>query len=232
MLQIDAASSTVGPGNCRAGSVSAWRSGARSCASPRFFLFDEPLSNLDAGLRVSMRGEIARLHKLLGTTMIYVTHDQVEAMTTGRPDRRAGRGRGHAGGQPERALRCAGEHLRREVHRQPADQPTALQDDGTSIRLAAVAAVDPGRPLSGRAAFVGVRAEDLTIVDPQRALIPAKVDSWEYLGSDVSVTLEAGPSGLVTARVSGGHRFAEGELVGLDFAPSAAHFFGPTGERV
>jgi multiple sugar transport system ATP-binding protein len=50
---------------------------------PRVFLFDEPLSNLDAALRVQMRGELARLHRELGTTMVYVTHDQVEAMTLG-----------------------------------------------------------------------------------------------------------------------------------------------------
>ncbi len=51
---------------------------------PRVFLFDEPLSNLDASLRAQMRIELARLHKKLGTTMIYVTHDQVEAMTLGQ----------------------------------------------------------------------------------------------------------------------------------------------------
>ena len=48
---------------------------------PQLFLFDEPLSNLDTALRVQMRGELARLHRALGVTMIYVTHDQVEAMT-------------------------------------------------------------------------------------------------------------------------------------------------------
>ncbi len=56
---------------------------------PKVFLFDEPLSNLDAALRVQMRVEIARLHAEIGATMIYVTHDQVEAMTFGRQDRRA-----------------------------------------------------------------------------------------------------------------------------------------------
>jgi len=50
---------------------------------PKVFLFDEPLSNLDAALRVSTRGELAKLHRRLGATMIYVTHDQVEAMTLG-----------------------------------------------------------------------------------------------------------------------------------------------------
>ena len=68
---------------CRAGNASALRSAAPSCAIPKVFLFDEPLSNLDAALRVGMRGELIKLHQRLGATMIYVTHDQVEAMTMG-----------------------------------------------------------------------------------------------------------------------------------------------------
>ncbi len=74
-----------------AGSDSALRSAARWCASPTAFLMDEPLSNLDAKLRVHMRSELAELHDRLGTTFIYVTHDQVEAMTMS--DRRRDDGR-------------------------------------------------------------------------------------------------------------------------------------------
>ena len=66
-----------------AASASASPSAAPSCAIPKVFLFDEPLSNLDAALRVGMRGELIKLHHRLGATMIYVTHDQVEAMTMG-----------------------------------------------------------------------------------------------------------------------------------------------------
>ena len=69
------------PRSSPAASASAWRSAAPSCAQPKVFLFDEPLSNLDAELRVQMRLELARLHQQIGATMIYVTHDQVEAMT-------------------------------------------------------------------------------------------------------------------------------------------------------
>ena len=68
-------------GSSPADSCSASRSAAPSCATPRLYLFDEPLSNLDAQLRDEMRGEIKRLHQELGKTMIYVTHDQIEAMT-------------------------------------------------------------------------------------------------------------------------------------------------------
>jgi len=63
------------------GNASAWPSAVPSCASRRPFLFDEPLSNLDAALRISTRVEIANLHRMLKATIVYVTHDQVEAMT-------------------------------------------------------------------------------------------------------------------------------------------------------
>ena len=89
---------------------------------PKIFLFDEPLSNLDAELRVSMRGEISALHRRLRRTSIYVTHDQVEAMTMAdkivvlraRPHR--------AGRLAARAVQPAGEPLRRRLHRLAADE--------------------------------------------------------------------------------------------------------------
>ena len=89
---------------------------------PQVFLFDEPLSNLDAKLRVAMRTEIKELHQRLKTTSIYVTHDQIEAMTMAdkivvmqrRPDR--------ADRQPARALRPSGEPVRRRLHRLAGDE--------------------------------------------------------------------------------------------------------------
>ena len=89
---------------------------------PEVFLFDEPLSNLDAALRVRMRYEFAKLHEDLKTTMVYVTHDQVEAMTLadrivvliGRPHR--------AGRLAAGALRAPGQPVRGRLHRQPEDE--------------------------------------------------------------------------------------------------------------
>ena len=89
---------------------------------PQVFLFDEPLSNLDAKLRVAMRSEIKELHQRLKTTSIYVTHDQIEAMTMGdkivvmqrRPDR--------ADRQPARALRPSGQPVRGRLHRLAGDE--------------------------------------------------------------------------------------------------------------
>jgi ABC-type sugar transport system ATPase subunit len=89
---------------------------------PAVFLMDEPLSNLDAKLRVQTRAEIARLHQRLQTTIVYVTHDQVEAMTMGdriavMKDRRAPAGRPAAG-----AVRAPGQQVRGRLHRQPGDE--------------------------------------------------------------------------------------------------------------
>ena len=82
---------------------------------PKVFLFDEPLSNLDAALRVNMRIELSRLHKELGTTMIYVTHDQVEAMTHGRPHRRLQQGHRRAARRADGAVQPAGQRVRRHA---------------------------------------------------------------------------------------------------------------------
>ena len=85
--------------------------------TPKLFLFDEPLSNLDAALRVNTRIEIARLHRELAATMIYVTHDQVEAMTLADRIVVLNAGRVEQVGAPDGALQRPGQHLRRRLHR-------------------------------------------------------------------------------------------------------------------
>ena len=107
---------------------------------PAVFLFDEPLSNLDAKLRVQMRAEISNLQKRLQTTTVYVTHDQIEAMTMGdriavMNERRAPAGRHAAGG-----LRPAGQPVRGQLHRHAADElppghPRRRRRDGRRLRL-------------------------------------------------------------------------------------------------
>ena len=89
---------------------------------PRVFLFDEPLSNLDAALRVQMRIEIAKLHHELDATMIYVTHDQVEAMTLADRIVVLDAGNVRQFGAPARALPAPRQQLRRRLHRQPQDE--------------------------------------------------------------------------------------------------------------
>ena len=92
---------------------------------PQAYLMDEPLSNLDAKLRVGMRAELARLHERLGTTTVYVTHDQVEAMTLGRPRGRPARRRGAAVRHARALFDAPGQRLRGRLHRHAADEPRA-----------------------------------------------------------------------------------------------------------
>ena len=89
---------------------------------PDVFLFDEPLSNLDAALRVSTRVEIARLHRLLGATMVYVTHDQIEAMTLADRIVVMNLGPHRADRQAARSLLHAGQPVRRRLHRLAGDE--------------------------------------------------------------------------------------------------------------
>ena len=106
----------------RAASGSASRWAARSSAIPQVFLFDEPLSNLDAKLRVQMRTEIKELHQRLKTTSIYVTHDQIEAMTMADKIVVMRDGVVEQTGDPLDALRPSRQHVRRRLHRLAGDE--------------------------------------------------------------------------------------------------------------
>ncbi len=96
---------------------------ARALAmEPDVILMDEPLSNLDALLRLEMRAELKGVLAESKTTAIYVTHDQVEAMSAGRPDQRHAPGPDRAGGDADRGLPQPGGAIRGQLHRQPADE--------------------------------------------------------------------------------------------------------------
>jgi ABC-type sulfate/molybdate transport systems ATPase subunit len=97
---------------------------------PKVFLFDEPLSNLDAALRVTTRNELIRQQKELGTTTIYVTHDQVEAMTMGHRICIMNRGRGRADRRAARGLSAPGRYFCRAPPGQPADESALRQTRG------------------------------------------------------------------------------------------------------
>ena len=98
--------------------------------NPKVFLFDEPLSNLDAKLRVQMRIEIKKVHQKVRTTTVYVTHDQVEAMTLADRVVVMNHGRIEQIGTPERPLSQPGDALRRRLHRLARDELHALPARG------------------------------------------------------------------------------------------------------
>ena len=159
-----AGSSTAARASSPAASASAWRWGARSCASRRVFLFDEPLSNLDAALRAELRVEIAALVRRLGATSLYVTHDQVEAMTMGDRIAVLARRRAPAGRPAARRLRGSGERLRRGLPRLAADQLDRRGRDGDGRLEGAGAAWPAPAGIAVRArARAGVRPEHLRL---------------------------------------------------------------------
>jgi len=208
---------------------------------PKVFLFDEPLSNLDAALRVQMRIELAKLHQELGTTMIYVTHDQVEAMTLG--DRIAVFNHG--------VIEQIGRPL--ELYERPANQfvggflgspkmnfiPAAVaQKSATGVTLKVGGAGSPlvlPTPLAkdAREVVLGVRPEHLHVVAASEG-IPAKVDLLEHLGDSVIVYASVpGSDQMVVAKAPGGVRLPQaGELIGLKPDDGACHIFAPSGESL
>ena len=207
---------------------------------PKVFLFDEPLSNLDAALRVQMRTELAKLHHSLNATMIYVTHDQTEAMTmadrivvlrdgnveqVGAPLELYHRPRNVfvAGflGSPKMNL-IAGIVRRTENRRIAAECGGGAVLEGD---------VDPGALKPGDDVTLGIRPEHLSLSAGGGAL-RGTVDVVERLGnlSLVYVTLPTGEHVVAEARGDAAVRI--GQPVGLDAAPGVLHVFGPDGLAV
>ena len=206
---------------------------------PSVFLLDEPLSNLDAKLRHSVRTEIARLHRQLGTTMIYVTHDQVEAMTLG-----------------QRIV------VLKDGEIQQIDTPMALYERPANLFVAGFlgspamnvlhgklmrtdggpvlelgedqrvnlegARVDPqwfGNPIA-----IGVRPENLQPAIAGEGSLQAVVEVIEPVGNEVFLNLRHGPHELV-ARIAPGKLPALGENIPLRIAMDRLHFFDPQSGR-
>ena len=188
---------------------------------PKVFLFDEPLSNLDAALRVNMRIELSRLHKELGTTMIYVTHDQVEAMTLGDRIAVFNQGRVEQLGAPlvlynqpanEFVATFLGAPRINLIGRPPAIGAAAAHGALWSL-LAGPAPADTQR--------VGLRPEHLQVL-PAGQGIPASVVLAEHLGDSSILHLRVdGVAELLNAKVgTAQNSFEAGQSVGL--APDAA----------
>jgi len=206
--------------------------------APAVCLMDEPLSNLDAQLRVQTRGELKRLQQELGTTTLYVTHDQGEAMTLGR----------RVALLREGAIEQVASPL--ELYRRPATRFAATFVGSPAINLWPVAAADEGRArvlgvvrpvppevaaalARGRAVEVGVRPEDVTVAaEPGPGRAEARLVVVEPMGSETVLMLECGGE-RVAARVSGDRGGEPG--AGLWVAPAlerATFFDAETGARI
>ena len=206
---------------------------------PRMFLFDEPLSNLDAALRVEMRVELAKIKSQLNTTVIYVTHDQVEAMTLADKIVVLREGRVEQVGRPL------------DLYARPANQFVAGFIGSPKMNFLPVSvvsagpqglqvAVEDGTPLHGHCAEAlaagtrlsfGVRPEHLQVVAAATGMLRAEVLVAERLGGETYFHVRVAGRGMI-ARVTGDSGVSVGETVGLSFDPAQAHFFVPDGRRV
>jgi sn-glycerol 3-phosphate transport system ATP-binding protein len=176
---------------------------------PVAFLLDEPLSNLDAKLRTELRAELKRLHARLGTTMVYVTHDQIEAMTLGDRIAVMNRGRLQQVGTPD------------EIYRRPCNLFVARFVGSPAMNLL------PG-PLVGRGPDVtaGVRPEAMHRAGEVRDGIPLELvtEVVEPLGSDVYVHGQIGDQAAV-ARLPGNVQVSPGDRLSLAIDPADLHLF-------
>ncbi len=177
---------------------------------PKGFLFDEPLSNLDAALRVNMRIEIMQMHKELGATMIYVTHDQVEAMTMA--DRIVVLDKGN--------IRQVGTPL--ELYNKPADLFVAGFIGSPKMNFFS------GTQAAGYgAATIGVRPEHIEIHATGRH--HGTVQLSEHLGSDTYFHVDAGQSGRILLRAGGDSAVKTGDAIRFDFDERRIHRFDMKG---
>jgi sn-glycerol 3-phosphate transport system ATP-binding protein len=195
---------------------------------PKAFLFDEPLSNLDAKLRVSTRVEIRKLQKNLATTSIYVTHDQLEAMTLADMLVVMNAGRIEQIGAPL------------EVYRHPATTFVATFIGAPAMNLLKMEGTEPGLPLgaaaSSEGAIVGIRPEDFALASPGTTsangiALPLTVGAVERVGPESFVygTLDRGDSVIV--RLPGEHAPALGERAVAVAAREKLHVFSADGQR-
>ncbi|MDT0683427.1 sn-glycerol-3-phosphate ABC transporter ATP-binding protein UgpC [Roseicyclus sp. F158] len=197
---------------------------------PTAFLFDEPLSNLDAALRVEMRYEIAKLHQTLGRTMIYVTHDQVEAMTLADRIVVLEFGTIAQVGTP------------RELYERPANLFVAEFIGSPAMNILPCETVDgglapkggrriPGSEGRDRAVKIGVRPEDLTPVATGEGMLDAEVEVVEYLGADSFLILGSENAGQITLRTDGTTQAKPGDRMGLSVS-GALHAFEESGQAL
>ncbi|ATF17335.1 ABC transporter ATP-binding protein [Phaeobacter gallaeciensis] len=180
---------------------------------PKLFLFDEPLSNLDAALRMNTRLEIARLHRQLSASMIYVTHDQIEAMTLADKIVVLRDGRIEQVGTPM------------ELYNNPANRFVAEFIGAPAMNFV------PAQRLGGSSGqFIGIRPEYARI-SPDGPLA-GEVIHVEKLGGDTNILVDMGEDLTFTARLFGQHDTNVGEILQFDFNPANCLTFDANGQRI
>jgi len=208
------------PGQLSGGQQQRVALGRALVAQAKVCLMDEPLSNLDAQLRQDMRRELRELQQKLGLTVVYVTHDQTEAMSMADQVVLLNQGRVEQAGTP------------RELYARPATTFAARFIGTPPMNLAALESngrIAGSDVASGvQAAQLGVRPEAITLAADG---IPAVVRSVEYLGADLVLRCAVG-SEVLLVRAAGGHVATPGERVHLRWPADEAHGFGADGRRI
>lgn len=208
---------------------------------PKVFLFDEPLSNLDAALRVQMRLELARLHHDLEATMIYVTHDQVEAMTLADKVVVLNQGIIEQVGSPM------------ELYHHPANQfvagflgmpkmsfldakVIASDAQGVEVRLNSGSQIQLPINTSGinnsGSVTLGIRPEHINFTSAESANMHGQLDVAEHLGSDTYCYVKTESKESLTVRSPGNFQANFGDSVGLEFDISHCHLFDDRGRAL
>ena len=196
--------------------------------APTAFLFDEPLSNLDASLRVEMRVELASLHQTLKTTMVYVTHDQVEAMTLA--DRIVVLESGQVAqiGTPK------------QLYEQPANLFVAQFVGSPKMNIfknSAAESIAKNKEFlkvlnkNREATNIGIRPEHLLLERSHKQGFLGRVSVVEYLGADCFVFIDCGDLGTLNVRVEGSEQYIIDEEVSVNPLLEHLHFFDHQGNR-
>jgi len=197
---------------------------------PRLFLLDEPLSNLDAQLRIKVRLELKRLHRKMNTTILYVTHDQVEAMTLGDKVVVMREGQVHQIGTPE------------TIYDRPADTFVATFVGSPMMNLFQGELIREDRylkfrcadfslhvrnlvqDLAGKRVAVGVRPEDIMLGKNREAKLRARVEMLSNVGAEKYIHARLGEC-LITVRASKDATYDTGQMISLFIDPDKLHVF-------
>jgi multiple sugar transport system ATP-binding protein len=181
--------------------------------NPKVFLFDEPLSNLDAALRTKMRVELATLHRSLGATMIYVTHDQVEAMTLADKIVVLNKGRVEQVGAPL------------DLYNKPASLFVAGFIGSPQMNF-----ITGDFAAQRGATTVGLRPENLKV--QAGGALQGTLRHAEKLGNETFAYVNAGAMGEITARMDGTLALEPGDRIELAFAPEHLYRFNAEGRSI
>jgi multiple sugar transport system ATP-binding protein len=209
---------------------------------PKLFLFDEPLSNLDAKLRVAMRAELSKLHRRLGATIIYVTHDQVEAMTMAERIFIMSKGILQQSGAPMDVYSkpsnrfvagFVGSPAMNFIDAKAIEAEDALFIDAGAIRVKAPESFRARlQPFVGRPIVFGVRPEDIAALDPAASTndgstVIAQADVVETLGSEIFAHLSCGAHSIVARMEMPDKPPRVGETIRVKLKMAKTHVFDP-----